>query len=394
VDGLPTTVDTGSVALVPGQDHITFLLGTSYDYTGNQGGVFRVAQSGSTWSGTCILRGWITGLWIDPGHAGTWYAAASGALKRTSDAGITWETVLSGEVGAMAFSRDGTCAYAGMGSTLYCSTDSGASWNVVLWDRSADPCVPSSITCILIDDAQPLNTIIGTAGTGIYRCQRAQTVPASGTVNVVATLDGSPWTGSVNVRASGALNKTVTAVPFTEGDVPEGDLTLARVSGGPSGANFVGISPSVRQAVVAGGTTTFTLAFETPPPPVSVVVVLKIGSGIATVGGRAVTLDAPAEIATGRTFVPLRFIAEAFGAQIEWNPVSRGIIAELDGHRVGLQIANQSGVVNGAMMRLDAPPYIRNGRTMVPLRFISEAFGADVQWDPVTRTVTITYTPT
>jgi hypothetical protein len=57
---------------------------------------------------------------------------------------------------------------------------------------------------------------------------------------------------------------------------------------------------------------------------------------------------------------------------------------------IGLQIGNTSAVVNGTVMTLDAPPYIKNSRTMVPLRIIAEGLGAQVEWDPALRVVTIT----
>ena len=57
--------------------------------------------------------------------------------------------------------------------------------------------------------------------------------------------------------------------------------------------------------------------------------------------------------------------------------------------RVTLQINNTIARINDKIVTLDAPPTIINGRTMVPIRFISEAFGATVDWDNATRTVTI-----
>ncbi|MHB8108179.1 MAG: copper amine oxidase N-terminal domain-containing protein, partial [Candidatus Cryosericum sp.] len=58
---------------------------------------------------------------------------------------------------------------------------------------------------------------------------------------------------------------------------------------------------------------------------------------------------------------------------------------------IGLQIGNKTTVINGNIIALEAAPYIKNSRTMVPLRVISESFGGDVAWDPALRTITITY---
>jgi hypothetical protein len=89
--------------------------------------------------------------------------------------------------------------------------------------------------------------------------------------------------------------------------------------------------------------------------------------------------------------VPIRFISEAFGAEVQWDSETRTvrIYFERTFTRVTLQINNTIARINDKIVTLDAPPTIINGRTMVPIRFISEAFGATVDWDNATRTVTI-----
>jgi hypothetical protein len=123
------------------------------------------------------------------------------------------------------------------------------------------------------------------------------------------------------------------------------------------------------------------------------VLVLTIGADIVSVNGKATSIDAAPEIVASRTFVPIRFIAESFGATVEWLPETQGITITLGDHTVGLQIGNATAVVDGTIISLPAAPYIKSGRTMVPLRLISEAFGGDVVWDAATRTITITYVP-
>lgn len=118
-------------------------------------------------------------------------------------------------------------------------------------------------------------------------------------------------------------------------------------------------------------------------------IVLKIGSDIMMVNDKAVQLDAAAEIKNGRTFLPLRAIAEAFGATVTWVPETQGITVVLGDTQIGLQIDNDTAVVNGNVISIEKP-YIKNSRTMVPFRVISEAFGADVQWDPINYIVTVT----
>ncbi|MDI6860537.1 MAG: stalk domain-containing protein [Caldisericia bacterium] len=109
---------------------------------------------------------------------------------------------------------------------------------------------------------------------------------------------------------------------------------------------------------------------------------------------------APFTMPPGRTMVPLRFIAETFGAKVDWDPKTEGIHIELkksDGSMViiDMQLGNKIAYVNGKPYVLDVAPFTvePQGRTVVPIRFIAEAFGAKVDWDPVLQKVTITYYP-
>jgi len=135
------------------------------------------------------------------------------------------------------------------------------------------------------------------------------------------------------------------------------------------------------------GEKTLTVTYAVPKVTV---VKIQIGSDIMTVNGKAVQIDAPAEIKNGRTFLPLRAISEALGATVDWIAETQGITVTLGENTIGLQVGNTSAVVNGTVMTLDAAPYIKNNRTMVPFRVIAEGLGATVEWDPALRIVTVT----
>ncbi|HOI25247.1 MAG TPA: stalk domain-containing protein [Caldisericia bacterium] len=140
-----------------------------------------------------------------------------------------------------------------------------------------------------------------------------------------------------------------------------------------------------------GGTKEYKISMIIQKSPI--IIVLQIGSKNASISGKAVTVDPPPYIKSGTTLVPLRFISEAFGASIDWQPKQgKGtIIIKLKEHLIQIEIANTQALVNGKTMTLVVAPEIVNGRTFVPLRFISEAFGAKVEWIAETQTIRMSY---
>jgi hypothetical protein len=91
----------------------------------------------------------------------------------------------------------------------------------------------------------------------------------------------------------------------------------------------------------------------------------------------------------GRTMVPLRAIFERLQAEIVWNDAERSVTAVKDSTTLYLVIDNPEAKVNGEAVLLDVPPLIINESTFVPVRFVSESLGADVEWDAATQTVNI-----
>ena len=130
--------------------------------------------------------------------------------------------------------------------------------------------------------------------------------------------------------------------------------------------------------------------FEKSVNPNQHIITLSVGSTLAHLDGRAVTLDTPPVIVRGRTLVPLRPIIEGLGGGITWVPETRSVEVEFNGTTLFLQIGNRNAVVNGEQVQMDVPATIMNGRTILPVRFVSEHLGADVQWEELTKTVTIT----
>ncbi len=90
----------------------------------------------------------------------------------------------------------------------------------------------------------------------------------------------------------------------------------------------------------------------------------------------------------GRTFVPLRALAEALGCEVDWVAPDQINIMRGD-NTINMFINKTVYSVNGVEKRLDAPPSIKGDRTMVPLRFVAEELGCTVQYDGSTNTVII-----
>lgn len=104
-----------------------------------------------------------------------------------------------------------------------------------------------------------------------------------------------------------------------------------------------------------------------------------------------------AEIVEGRTLVPLHAIFEALGATVEWNQSEKKVVSRLDATIIDLTagekelhkytLDSEGYIIDGQTIILDVPAQIMNGRTMVPVRAISESFGVNVEWDGESRTV-------
>lgn len=116
-------------------------------------------------------------------------------------------------------------------------------------------------------------------------------------------------------------------------------------------------------------------------------IVLRINSKNAVVNEEKVILDvAPFITNEGRTLVPVRFVSEVMGDDIKWKADNRQVIVAKN---IVLQINNKKALVSGKEKTMDVAPIISNGRTMVPIRFISEKLGYDVNWDEKTQEITI-----
>lgn len=118
---------------------------------------------------------------------------------------------------------------------------------------------------------------------------------------------------------------------------------------------------------------------------------LQVGNKTAMINDTSKTLQAAPINVKGTVMVPIRFIGEAFGATVEWEPTFKIVRLQLGSTTIYLQIGSNYASVNGKKIVLQGLPSIIKGTTMVPIRFISEAFNAEVVWNAPTQGIDITY---
>ena len=108
------------------------------------------------------------------------------------------------------------------------------------------------------------------------------------------------------------------------------------------------------------------------------------------INDKPVTFDQMPVIVDGRTLVPLRGISETLGAEVLYTAATKRVTVTRDGVVVKLKIGSAEAYIDREEKTLDVPATVISDRTMVPVRFISEAYGSDVKWDGDTKTVIIT----
>lgn len=95
----------------------------------------------------------------------------------------------------------------------------------------------------------------------------------------------------------------------------------------------------------------------------------------------------------GRTYIPVRGVFELAGATVTWNDEAKSVIVKTEDASVAVAVGNTQARVNGRRLSMEGAPYIdaSAGRTLIPLRFISENLGYKVDWDGETQTIVISF---
>jgi hypothetical protein len=218
------------------------------------------------------------------------------------------------------------------------------------------------------------------------------------TKTVMATVAAIPtYTLTPSVGTGGSITPNTPQTVLQDGDmiftiVPNTGYHIANVS--VDGASQGTITSYTFTNVTSNHSISAT--FEQDKKPT--IIVLQIGNSSFTVDGGSKTLDSPPVIKNGRTLVPIRAIIEALGGTIGWDATARKATVTLGNKTIELWIGKSTASVNGVNTPIDVEnakvvPEIISGRTMLPLRFVTERLGATLGWDQNTQTITITYQP-
>lgn len=111
------------------------------------------------------------------------------------------------------------------------------------------------------------------------------------------------------------------------------------------------------------------------------------------VDGQQITFDQQPQIVKGRMLIPIRAVMENLQANVNWNQQNKTVFITKDSVYMELRVGSSFAKVNGESKEFDVAATLVNGRTYVPLRFISESLGAKVTWSSKDHSVTIQTKP-
>ncbi|MBQ4598724.1 MAG: hypothetical protein IJB19_02315 [Clostridia bacterium] len=117
---------------------------------------------------------------------------------------------------------------------------------------------------------------------------------------------------------------------------------------------------------------------------------MTVGKTDYTLNGEQKTMDVAPIIINSRTMLPVRYVAEALGAEISWDGATSTATLKTADTEIKITVGAAEAIVNGQAVKLDSPAVIEKDRSFMPVRFVAETLGGTVAWDGATSTATIT----
>ncbi len=293
---------------------------------------------------------------------------------------------------------------AGSGNTIFIGTNGGSVYKSLDtgkdWQRVGEKNIPSySIVDISLSDAYHTDKtlVVGTAGSGIYISKDG----GSHFINISdALLKYHMWVDGVQLSPQFSKDKTILAGSW-DGVYLSNDAgnMWNNITGNKDNRYVYRVyftpdfaynkSGAIYVATESGGLYILNQKKK-------IVIKMTIGRKGLLVNGRFKDTDVPPIIKNDRTILPVRFVAESLGAKVGWDGKTRKVTITLNQKTIEMYIGKSTAYINGKPIQIDpnnpkVTPVIINSRTFVPVRFVAEAFGAQVEWDNYTRTVTIIY---
>jgi len=370
-DEFGVSVDVLTLAIDPQNSQII------YAGTSNRG-IYKSVNAGNLWAP--INEGFsdnippINAIAIDPRNSSVIYIGTdgSGAFKSENE-GISWEVINNLPapwvyVICVDSSNSKTIFASFLNKGVFKSIDAGQTWVDI---SSGLP--NKEIRSILIHKSGVI--FVGTQ-TGLYKCLTSYTITSSAN-------DGGKITPSGAITANYGDSKTFTITPDSGYKI-----SVIKVDGVSKS--------SISSYTFTNITSDHTISATFEKEITQTIIVLKIGNTTFTVNGKTKALDSPPIIKNNRTLLPIRAIIEALGGAVDWDSVEKKVTVTLGNTSLELWIGKSTAKVNGVDTPIDSTnskvvPEIINGRTMLPLRFVTENLGCDVNWEQSTQTITITY---
>ncbi len=302
-----------------------------------------------------------------------------------------------------AFVEDGDLAFAVSGDDSIQLTPGSP---LTIAGKAADYTGRKEFPCAVYDSAKKRYFVV-------YAVTTAGDEPDSTIEGVFVSTGETGQIAKVSVSANPSSGGTVTG----GGEyVPGNSVTVSAEA--KSGYRFINWTDSIGKPVSSANPYTFTMPdadveltgnFEkrgssgsssshvivpqeqVPLGKAEIEIVLTIGSDLALVNGKEVTLDAAPYIKpqADRTMLPVRFLAEQLGAQVYWLPQTGQVRIVYGSTEIILTVGSGKALVNGKEEEMDCAYEIVNSRTFGQVRFICETLGATVQWDAASRKVTV-----